>query len=147
VNSYIKDISPKYADQYQYKRYYKFQKIYLNIKLFACLYWWGNLKALSNQYKYSNQILEKYKNIFQKLLTQVKELCEDALNEKYYSFKDLTETIFYGYGSIFTYDELTLLYSIGKGFQKIIDLFSPYIDLNPNIKNIFWYFKMLCTFD
>ena len=133
VNSFLKDIIIKYADQYQYKRIYKFQKIYLNAKSFACLYWWGNLKALINPYKYSNQILENYKNDFQKLLNRVKNLCDDAINEKY-SFKDLTETIFYDYGSFFTYDELTLLLSIGKGFQKIIDLFSPYFDLNPNMK-------------
>ena len=134
INSFIKDIILKYADQYQYKRIYKFQKIYLNIKNFACLYWWGNLKALANPYKYSKQILENYKNDFQQLLKKSEKLCDEALNEKH-SFKDLTETIFYDYGSFFTYNELTLLFSIGKGFQKIIDLFSPYFDLNPNMKN------------
>ena len=133
ANSFIKDVILKYAKQYEYKRIYKFTKIYLNIRNIVCLLWWGNLKALANPNKYMTQILQNYKD-FPKLFEKIKKYCDDALNNKY-SFKQLSETIFYDYGSFFTYSELTILFTIGKGFQKIMELFTPYFKQNPEIKN------------
>ena len=134
VNTLIKEVILKYANQYEYKRVYKFKKIYFQIRHFISLYWYGNLKALANPNKYINQILKDYKEDFIKLLEKVKTYCNEALNGKY-SFMQLTEQIFYDYGSFFTYNDLTILFSIGKGFQKIIELFTPYFEEYPDIKN------------
>lgn len=134
VNSFMKDIILKYSNQYEYKRIYKIKKIYLNLKNFVSIFWWGNLKALANPNKYIDKILESHKENFKKLYEKAKTICTEALTGKY-TFKDLSEGIFYDYGCFFTYDELTILFSIGKGFQKIIELFTPYFEQNPEIKN------------
>ena len=133
VNSFVRDVILKYGDQYLNKNVYKITALYANAKNIFSLYWWGNLKALINPSKYKEQILQSYKDDFNKLVSKVKVYCEDALNGKY-SFKYLTETIFYDYGCFFTYNELTILFSIGKGFQKIVELFTPYFEKNPEIK-------------
>ena len=49
VNTLIKEVILKYANQYEYKRIYKFQKIYFQIRGFALLYWYGNLKLYQIQ--------------------------------------------------------------------------------------------------
>ena len=133
ANSFIKEIILKYADQYQYKRINKFTKIYENIEAFAMIYWWGNLKVLSNPNKYIDKILENYRKEFKKLLEKVKKYCEDALLGKY-TFKELCENVFYDYGTFFTYNDLTILLCIGKGFAKIVELFTPYFEENTEIK-------------
>ena len=133
VNSFVRDVILKFADKYEYKRIYKLSKIYSNIHSFISILWWCNVKALRNPNKCFNEMLETRTQEFKKVLERAKEACTDALLGKY-SFKQLSEQIFYDYGCYFSYNEITILYSIGKGFQKIVELFTPYYEENPELK-------------
>ena len=98
-NSFIKEVILKYGDQYENKSKYKISKIYENVKALGLIVWYGNLKALANPNKYTEQILKNFKEDFPILLSKIKGYCDDALKLGKYSFKALSEKIFYDYGN------------------------------------------------
>ena len=134
VNAFLKDIILKYGKQYEYKRMNKIQKIYSYTRNFVKFFWYGNVKGMANPNKYIEEIIKSYKDDHIKLLEKGKNYCEDALKGKY-SFKQLSENIFYDYGTFFSYNELTIIFSVARGLQKIIELYTPYFEENPDIKN------------